>query len=59
MTFDLAPILDRLGVEYDPDKAGNQKVNCPVHDDIISKRPVAMPGRNGTRSATGTSRRLA
>ena len=42
MTFDLAPILDRLGVEYDPDKAGNQKVNCPAHEDNVASASVNL-----------------
>lgn len=42
MTFDLGPILDRLGVEYDPDKTTNQKVKCPVHDDEVASASVNL-----------------
>lgn len=41
-TYELGPILDRLGVEYDPDKTRNQKVKCPVHDDEVASASVNL-----------------
>lgn len=42
MTFELGPILDHLGVEFDADKLTNQKVNCPIHEDAVASASVNL-----------------
>lgn len=42
MIYDLAPYLDQLGVEYDPDRMTNQKVHCPFHEDSVPSASVNL-----------------
>lgn len=40
--FAIEGVLDHYGVEYDPDKLGNQMVLCPFHDDSIPSASVNL-----------------
>lgn len=35
-------VLERFGVEYDPERTGNQKVLCPFHDDTSPSASVNL-----------------
>jgi DNA primase len=42
MTYDIAPLLDKYEIQYNPERGGNQQVRCAFHEDGTASASVNL-----------------